>query len=155
MTSVQYRFTNLDTAIAEVHTLLEEWGRDALSVPTEDTRLHRMKLVIHEWMANLIQHADFEDRTPLIELTLDLDDNEIHCTVEDNSAGFDFSQQLIKQRTKLQTETMAERGRGLLIILDGTEDLRYLPLPAAPDQPRQRLEFWISVTPIPCLDTPS
>lgn len=156
MKSVQSRFNNLDTVIAEVHPLLEEWSRDAaLVLPIEESRLHRMKLVIHEWIANLVQHADFADRTPLIELTLAIDEYDVHCAIEDNSCGFDFAQQLTEQRAKLKAERLAERGRGLLIMLDGTDNLRYFPLPASSSEPRQRLEFWISVTPTPCLDTHS
>ncbi len=156
MTCVQSRFSNLDTIIAEVHPLLEAWSHDAaLPLATEDIRLHRMKLVIHEWIANLVQHADFENRTPLIDLTLALDEQDVHCIIEDNSNGFDFGQQLTTQRAKLADEMMAERGRGLLIMLNGTDNLRYFPLPAAASEPRQRLEFWISATPTPCLDTPS
>ncbi|MEM1042810.1 MAG: ATP-binding protein [Bacteroidota bacterium] len=153
---MQSRFTDLETVVAEVHPLLDAWGRDAAFAFTlGETRLHRIKLVIHEWIANLVQHADFEARTPLIDLSLTLNAQDVHCVIEDNSNGFDFGQQITVQRAKLEDEVMAERGRGLLIMLNGTDDLRYFPLPAAASEPRQRLEFWISATSTPCLDTPS
>ncbi len=165
MTSVQFQFSDLDTVIAEVHPLLEAWHREAALASLEDVRLHRMKLVVHEWLANLVQHADFGGRAPRIELALVLEDDDVRCVIEDNSNGFDFGRQLAEQRAKLEAEAFAERGRGLLIMLDGTDDLRYFPLPTtaagsdapseASAEPRQRLEFWISVTPTPCLDTPS
>ncbi len=158
MPSVQSQLSNLDTAIAEVHPLLEAWGREvALALPVEERLLDRMRLAIHEWIANLVQHADFGGRQPLVELRLTLEGHELHCVVEDNSRGFDFGRQLDQQRAKLAAEHLAERGRGLLIMLDGTDDLRYFPLPAASTtgEPRQRLEFWISVTPQSCLSIPS
>ena len=158
MTTVRSQLTNLDTAIAEVHPLLEAWSREiARELPVEETPLYRMRLAVHEWVANLIQHADWGGRQPRIELRLSLDEHEVHGVIEDNSAGFDFGRQLEQQRAKLDAERLAERGRGLLIMLDGTDNLRYFPLPAAPPtgEPRQRLEFWISVTPQPCLNIPS
>ncbi len=150
-----YQFCDLDTVVDEVHTLFEVWeGDHTLAPPLDDFSLQVMKLAVHEWIANLVQHADFEARAPQIAFAVIPNGRRVRCVIEDNSAGFDFERQLGDQEVAVRSTTR-ERGRGLLMMIACTEDMRYEAPPATRDADRrQRLEFWISANQEPCLDIP-
>ena len=151
------QFRDLGTAVDELHGLFEEWEHsDSSLLPLDDFGLQVMKLAVHEWVANLVQHADFGDQMPLIQFAIQPDDQRVHCVIEDNSQGFDFNHQLAEQRESVEATVPPERGRGLLMMIACTEDLRYhQPRADAPvDRTRSRLEFSISALRQPWLDIP-
>lgn len=117
-------FTDLDRALDEVRSLLYDWSTDlaeASSPPPEAIRY--TQLVLHEWIANLLQHADFGDRSPSIEIHLTSEDRHITCTVIDNSEGFNLQQRLPSQEEAM--EDLPERGMGLRIIDACTTKISY------------------------------
>ena len=74
MKSTRQRFKDLERVIDEVHSLFAHWESAGIFSPTFDQdRVHLMKLAVHEWLANLVQHADFSGRDP--EILLDLQPN--------------------------------------------------------------------------------
>ena len=152
----RYRFCDLRTVVDDVHALFDVWERDeALAPPLDGFSLQVMKLAVHEWIANLVQHADFDRRAPQIELAVIPNGRRVQCVIEDNSNGFDFDQQLDFQHAEVSAEVPPERGRGLLMMIACTENLSYeAPPPGRTAAERQRLEFWISSDSDPCLDLP-
>lgn len=151
-----HRFRNLETVVDDVHALFETWERDhALMPPLDAFSLQVMKLAVHEWVANLVQHADFEARAPEIEFAVIPNGRRVRCIIEDNSRGFDFEHQIACQEVEVVAEVPPDRGRGLLMMIACTEDLHYeAPPPRRDADRRQRLEFWISADNDPCLDIP-
>lgn len=150
MPLVRRFYDDLDTVVDEVHALFSHWEEDPRA-PLDPWGREVLKLAIHEWIANLIQHADFAGRPPQIRLTvLDEEAPRLRCVIEDNSRGFDFQHQLVVQEFTLDVAPEPpERGRGLLMMIACTENISYRPVidpggdgigPPA----WQRLEFWIS-----------
>lgn len=154
--AVPHRFRDLATVVDEVHALFAAWEQDgSLSPPLDAFSAEVMKLAVHEWIANLVQHADFEGRAPEISFAVLPNGRRVQCVIEDNSRGFDFEHQLACQEVEVVAEVPPDRGRGLLMLIACTEDLRYEAPPAKRgDGQRQRLEFWISADNDPCLDIP-
>lgn len=151
MLRVDRRFTDMDTIMDDLHDLFEWWSDEALDAGALDEySIEVMKLAIHEWLANLVQHARFPEEEPLIKLTLAPDEQRIHCAIEDNSSGFDLLQQVTCQRHHLEAAPEPpERGRGLLLMIACTENLSYRPVSASAKRSKQesylhRLEFWVS-----------
>jgi serine/threonine-protein kinase RsbW len=150
MLCVDRRFSDLNTIVDDIHDLFEWWGADAIAAGAlDEVRVEIMKLAIHEWVANLVQHASFAAAPPLIKLALAPDGGRIHCVIEDNSNGFDFLQQIAHQQYHLdRAPEPPDRGRGLLMMIASTEHLSYRPvrnLQSRGAEPRlQRLEFWVS-----------
>jgi serine/threonine-protein kinase RsbW len=99
--------------------------------------LRYAQLVLHEWLANLMQHADFRGRTPYVEVHICADETHIFCAVVDNSDGFDLAAHLDAQRSAAQA--LPERGMGLRIISACTDDFTY----HTADDGKQRFEFSI------------
>ena len=133
-----YAFRDLDRAVDEFHAVADGWSApgplaDALS----EEGLHVLVLTLHEWIANLVQHASFPGE-PEVVLTVEATGDVVRCAVEDTSAGFDFASQLEHQQTLLDAPAPSERGRGLLMLVSCAEDLRFRP--AGPGV-RQRLAF--------------
>lgn len=144
-----HRFSDPDTLIDRVHALFEEWELDGTFEAQFDAiTLQRLKLAVHEWLANLLQHADFSDRVPTVELRLRADGQYVHCAIEDNSEGFDLDGHLSARREVL--DAFPERGMGLLMIKSCTENLVYRALGPA----LHRLEFSVSADQDPWLNIP-
>lgn len=139
MTSERHRFNDLGSMIDEVHALFDTWEnggtRGCIGDLTE--RMYRAKLAVHEWLANLVQHAQFPEH-PEIVLEVRHEDSELECVIEDNSEGFDLAEQL--QTRRQIADAFPERGMGLLILHACTYDLTY----SRKDDGRQRLQFRVS-----------
>lgn len=106
-----------------------------------------VQVVLHEWLANLVQHACFAETDPHVEITIRMRRRYISCSVVDNSTGFNLSEQLETQRT--QAQALPERGMGLRIISACTDQCEYRPL----DDGRYHFEFSIPVDHEPWLST--
>ncbi len=133
-----YAFTTLDQAVDRLHAVCDGWTPDgpvATALGTDG--LYVLRLTLHEWIANLVQHAAFTGERA-ITLSIDVDGDAVRCAIEDTSAGFDFAGQVEHQRGLLDAPSPSERGRGLLMLVTCAEELEYQP--AGPGV-RQRLAF--------------
>jgi serine/threonine-protein kinase RsbW len=143
--------TNLQTAIDDLHDVFHRWGVDGtFAGQLNEFAFMTMRLALHEWVANLVQHATFSTTTPEIRLRIQSAPKGVHCLIEDNSDGFDFRSQLYTQHQISQAPEPAERGRGLLMLIACTRDLNY----SFDDADWKRLEFHIAGTDEPCIEVP-
>lgn len=90
------RFNDMHHAVQSVHGMFKEWDDDpGDGSPTlfqeHPVLLHRARLALHEWLANLSQHANFRGRRPSILITITSCNRTFTCSVRDNSAGFDLA----------------------------------------------------------------
>ena len=133
-----HSFTRLDQVTDQVHALFDAWAEAGTfaSVLGEDG-IEVLRLAVHEWIANLVQHATFPG-PPHIELAVEIDGDGVRCTIEDSSVGFDLATQIERQQTILDAPAPSERGRGLLMLVTSTDDLSYR---AASATTRQRVSF--------------
>lgn len=131
------RFHSLDCLVDEVHAIFDGWLDDLPFAGLDEFGLLVMKLAVHEWIANLVQHAAFPEETPEILFAVREEEEGLHCVIEDNSAGFDFAQQVDRQATLARNAEGAERGRGLLMMIACTESLAY----SLAEHGLHRLEF--------------
>lgn len=102
------------------------------------------KLLVHEWVANLVQHAQFGDRNPEIVINFESAGNgsTVRYVIEDNSMGFDLATYLEGQTSV--REPLPERGMGLLILSTCSEEIVYRRV----NEGKNRLEFVLRSKPI-------
>jgi serine/threonine-protein kinase RsbW len=81
------------------------------------------KLLVHEWVANLMQHADFSDDEPEIAIRFEKINGSVRYVIEDNSRGFDLERYL--NNNDRVNEPMPCRGMGLLMLSACSEELAY------------------------------
>jgi serine/threonine-protein kinase RsbW len=148
MESVKYRFINLNSVIDEVHSLFEQWPTDDRDSRISLDAVHRTKLALHEWIANIVQHATFDCERPEIILDVDTVDDKIVCVVEDNSKGFDLDAHLVMADADLKH--LPERGMGLLMLQACASDLFYGRI----SDGLNRLKFSVKGEDDPCLTIP-
>ena len=133
-----HHFTRLDHAIDEVHALFDAWAETGtLEASLDEDGASVLRLAVHEWVANLVQHAAFPNG-PVITLEITPEAKTVQCVIEDSSVGFDFAGQVEQQHAILDAPAPSERGRGLLMLITCTEALSFQP--AAPGV-RQRIAF--------------
>ena len=148
MTVLAREYTDLDHALDEVRVVLEECAAKQDEAATlNDETVRYAQLVLQEWIANLLQHANFRGRSPTIHVHLTVEEQHFTCTVVDNSEGFDLTEKL-PAREEL-TDDLPERGMGLRIIDACTDHLSY----ASTESGRYRLEFSIPADHDPWLST--
>ncbi len=145
MSVLAQEYTDLDRALNEVRSALEEWSIE--QEEASDETVQYTQLVLHEWIANLLQHADFHDRSPSVYIQLTTENRHITCEVTDNSEGFDLAEQLPSQEEAM--EDLPERGMGLRIIDACTDRLSYTTIESG----RHRFEFSIPADHDPWLST--
>jgi len=142
-------FRDLESVIEEAHALFDHWENSGIFSPAFDQdKVQLMKLAVHEWLANLVQHANFGDRAPEITLELTPNGTRVRCVIEDNSDGFDIQGHIEKRRNGLKS--LPERGMGLLMLDAATEYMHY----HRDDDGRHRLEFSVSADQNPWLNIP-
>lgn len=133
-----HTFTDLDTVTDDVHALFDGWDADgSMAGSLDPTGALVMRLAVHEWIANLVQHAYFR-RAARIEITADFLPVGVRCVIEDTSEGFDFAQQLGTQRAILDSPAPSERGRGLLMLITCAQEIGFQP---AGQGQNQRIAF--------------
>ena len=149
MKGITERYTDLERAIDEVRVLLDRWSDERLRTgrpPPDPQSLRYAQLILHEWLANLLQHARFPD-APVVEVQVESQDRCVCGMVVDNSIGFDISSHLNDQSES--SESLPERGMGLRIISACSDDFPY----AKDDNGRYRFEFSIPADHDPWLST--
>ena len=147
MNTITRTYTDLDRAIDEVRSLSDEWIASRQNGVPDDEAIHCACLVLHEWIANLHQHAHFRDDPPTVKVRLSCEDRHIFCTVSDNSEGFELDAHLPTEDDDL--ESLPERGMGLRIIKSCTDDFSYAPA----EDGLYRFEFIIPSDHDPWLNT--
>lgn len=134
-------YTDLNRALDELRSGLSGWADGKNDGPSPEA-VRYAQLVLHEWIANLLQHGDFSDREPTIKIQVTSEDRHVSCAVLDNSEGFDLDAHLPTQRLSMsegEADTLPERGMGLRIINACTDSLSYSSTEAG----LQRFEFFI------------
>lgn len=168
MSPVHRQYDALEHIVDEVHSLFDWFEAEESALPLDAFSLHVMKVAVHEWIANLVQHALFGRVPPVIRLAIIPEGRRVRCVIEDNSNGFDFARQVVCQQHQLDVATAPpERGRGLLMLLACTENVSYQPVliggstgDGLPSASWHRLEFWVSpntietAIPDPAFDKP-
>lgn len=133
-----HRFRDLDHVVDEVHAVFDGWAeRDEFRAVLGEDGLEVLRLAVHEWVANLVQHATFPG-PPEIRMDVAVRGDAVRCVVEDTSSGFDFAAQVERQQAVLDGPAPSERGRGLLMLVTCAENLDYRP--ASPGA-AQRIAF--------------
>ena len=149
MDSQTHHFLNLDTIIDQTHALFDAWeAEESLPAMTRLATLYQLKLAVHEWMANLVQHANFEDDPTRVSLTVKPVGDRLFCAIEDNSDGFVLDSHLNIEPEYI--DSLPERGMGLLILKICTEDLTYQ---RNEEGGCNRLAFYVSAEQDPWLGT--
>jgi len=149
MESVKQRFRDLDSVIDGTHRLFEDFPLEGgYELGLTEEALYRAKLAVHEWIANLVQHADFGDRQADISVDVWSDGRRIECVIEDNSEGFDLDEHLEARKGSLNA--LPERGMGLLMLRACASDLYYGRIADG----RFRLKFSVSADDDPWLNIP-
>jgi len=148
MYSEMHYFRDLETIIDEVHGLFEGWesNHDPKSKFSLET-LNVAKLAVHEWLANILQHADFKDRVPELGLHISPCGERLYCVIQDNSEGFDVDGYYDKHH-KI-TVVLPDRGMGLLLLRSCTEELKY-----ERQEGRQQLMFYVTASEDSYLEIP-
>ena len=126
MTAFTKTYTDLDRAIDEVRSLSDEWSAAERNGRLDEETIHCACLVLHEWIANLYQHAQFSDGPATVEVRLSCQDRHVSCSVIDNSDGFEIEAHLPSEDDDL--EALPERGMGLRMIKSCTDDFSYTPM---------------------------
>ena len=133
-----HAFSDLDHVIDEVHALFDAWTEaGTFDGALSEAGLEVMRLAVHEWIANLVQHAVFPDETR-IELSVGVETDGVRCRIADSSCGFDFVGQIERQQAVFEAPAPSERGRGLLMLVTSTDDLGFV---AAGPNRRQAVSF--------------
>jgi len=148
MSVLAKEYSDLDHALDEVRSVIEQWSssfEDAAELHGET--IQYTQLVLHEWIANLLQHGDFDGRTPSIRIRLAIEQAQVRGAVEDNSAGFDLASRLPTEEDAF--DELPERGMGLRIIDACTDHLAY----DSTDEGLYRFEFSIPADHDPWLST--
>ena len=123
MKALTRKYTDLDRAVDEVQSLSDTWPVARLNGSLDAEMIHCTSLVLHEWIANLHQHADFCGDAPTVEVRLAVQERRVHGSVVDNSEGFDLDAHSPSEDEDL--DVLPERGMGLRIIKTCTDDLSY------------------------------
>jgi len=125
MTAFTKTYTDLDRAIDEIRSLSDDWPAAQHNGHLDEETIHCVCLVLHEWIANLHQHAQFSDSPATVEIQLSCQDRQVSCSVVDNSEGFEIEAHLPSEDDDL--ESLPERGMGLRMIKSCADDLSYTP----------------------------
>jgi serine/threonine-protein kinase RsbW len=130
--SDSYSTPTTDGLIDQVHHYFDA-GTAPMEEEDNDACLSR--LLVHEWVANLIQHADFSDSEPEIAIRFEKTGDTVCHVIEDNSNGFDLERYL--DCNDGVSESFPCRGMGLLMLNACSEHLAYQRI----GPHRNRLEF--------------
>lgn len=151
MTRLRHEFSSLSASIDELHEVLDDWSsHNGLQQALEPGAIERMRLAVHEWVANLVQHADFSDGHPDVEFSVAIENGRVKVIVIDNSNGFDLDSQGELRKQALADTILPERGMGIPIIMACTDDLRY----RCRENGVNRMEFYVADDEDPCLNIP-
>lgn len=126
MAQLHHVFSSLEEGIEELHKVLDQWMeqseiRQALGV--EGSRY--MRTVTHEWIANLIRHAEFESADPEVRLSVIAMDGSLRIEIRDNSNGFDLDYEKEQRKGVLDRSLPPDRQLGIPLMMECADDLQY------------------------------
>lgn len=119
-------FSDLHAAVEGVHAHFQ--GRTGQAVSETAEALHRLRLAVHEWMANLVRHGRFGERQPEVRVRIWRREGRLLCTIEDNAQGFDVAAYLEEQpalAARVRELPESGGGLGLLLLQASTERMAY------------------------------
>lgn len=119
-----------ESAVDSAHALFEELERKTPSAQLSTSLIDRARLAVHEWLANLAQHADFPERAAEVVLTVKPGQQQLTCVIEDNSTGLDLRFQGLDTNFRMAErppglQPLPERGMGLALIRACAHELSY------------------------------
>lgn len=119
---------SLDKIIDRLQELFDQWEHQDIFPPSIQVEmLHRARLAAHEWIANLVQNAHFNEQVPQIALSVWIEGDVLCCLIADNSSGFPFDA-YPSGGFEDDYDVMPERGMRWLLIQACTNHLVYRPL---------------------------
>lgn len=95
-----------------LHAWMSEWE--------DDDRWQLLRLSLHEWAANMLQHASFGPQCPRLTAFIKKVGSRIEALVEDNSEGFD-----LHAVPKAHFHQFPERGMGITLMQMCSDELEY------------------------------
>lgn len=120
---------SLDTIIDRLQELFDQWeSQGTFPAAIRADMLQRARLAAHEWIAHLVQHADFAGRLPQIAFSVWAEEKRLCCLIADNSTGFTLDAYSSEVLDTALYEVMPERGMCWLLIEACTERRAYRPL---------------------------
>ncbi len=128
----------LEVHIERVHALFDELWRQTPNGSDPKEMVIRARVAVHEWIANLSQHATYGGRTPEANLCLAQTNGRLYCVIEDNSAGFDLAKSIGDVRYE-DISHLPERGMGLLLMQGSAASVSYRSI--SPGRNRLTLTF--------------
>lgn len=142
MSSEEYAYTgDLGSVIDRTHARFDQWTREcAFPAAVNVETVEQLRLAVHEWVANLVQHAEFGGRVPEIHVRIWPDGETLCCVVEDNSEGFDWEVVGRTGEVDCHVRAMRERGLGLMLLRAVAKQLDY----QHEDGERCRLQLCVS-----------
>ena len=131
MTALTFHMPNQLEAVDPMVLALKGHLQDKVA----DEILMRFDICMSEALANLVLHAETEQKSAPIDLTLDLTENTVTIDIFDpeGTKAFDLRTQA---RALSDVDIMAENGRGLGLILECADGVEYGPV-----QDRRRLSL--------------
>lgn len=125
MTRETLHLGSLDTIVDRLHELFWQWEeQDVFPAGIRPDMLNRARLVAHEWIAHLVQNANFEGRVPQIAFSIWAEEDRLCCQIADNSSGFPLEAYQGHDREAI-CYVMPERGMYWLIIQASTQRISY------------------------------
>lgn len=106
------RPTDAAHCIRKLHASMEGWG--------DSDGWHLLRLALHEWTANMLQHATFGPRRPRLTISVKETGRRIEAIVEDNSDGFEFH-----AVPKAQFQELPDRGMGVTLVRMCSNQVEY------------------------------
>jgi len=104
-------------------------------LPFERKEIDELSTSVIEACTNAMEHGNKLREDHQVEIHFDFDDHEIEVTVYDHGSGFDYD------RWQPPQDLMAERGRGILIMREFTDELEFGPAPDGRFRARLRKRF--------------
>lgn len=148
MCTIEREYSDLEHALEDIRATLTEWADARAESDPRAEAMRHTRVVVQEWLANLLEHGHFADRPPSITIRVRTTDETVYCEVLDNSEGFDFSTKLSPSNAPV--DRLPERGMGLRIMDACTTSLSY----ACQEDGLYRLAFSIPADHDPWLNTP-
>ncbi len=117
---------DLGTVIDRTHECFDCWQREQVfAAAAGEEALERIRLAVHEWVANLVQHAEFNGRDAEVHVRVWLEGLHLCCEIKDNSEGFYWKAVARPGELERHIRTLPDRGMGLLLLQASTDELDY------------------------------
>ena len=113
---IELPLTGVD-CMRTLHRWMSEWE--------DDDRWQLLRLSLHEWVANMLQHATFGPQHPRLSVFIKRVGHRIEALIEDNSEGFD-----LYAVPQARFHQFPDRGMGITLMQMCSDQLEYRLSPA-------------------------